>query len=147
MSSTPNIALPLLHAAQAQKEITHNEALLLIDALLPGSVVARASDPSELSPQPGDAWIIGAAPLGAWTGHAAKIGVFSEGGWRFAPAVPGMCLFDRAAGVACRYNGSSWAAAPEIADPSGGATVDAEARATLGNLLAVLRAAGLVAVT
>ncbi|WP_017672454.1 DUF2793 domain-containing protein [Blastomonas sp. AAP53] len=147
MSSTPNIALPLLYAAQAQKEITHNEALLLIDALLPGSVVARANDPSALSPQPGDAWIIGPAPLGAWAGHSAKIGVFSEGGWRFAPAVPGMRLFDRAAGAVCQYDGSGWVAAPAIADPSGGETIDAEARATLAGMLAALRSAGLLAVT
>ena len=32
--ASDRFALPLLHAGQAQKEITHNEALQLIDMLL-----------------------------------------------------------------------------------------------------------------
>src|SRR5215207_4151202 len=33
MSATPKLALPLLAAAQAQKHVTHNEALSTLDAL------------------------------------------------------------------------------------------------------------------
>ena len=36
---TPRFALPMLSVAQAQKETTHNEALVLIDALLHAPVV------------------------------------------------------------------------------------------------------------
>lgn len=147
MPNTPNIALPLLYSAQAQKEITHNEALILIDALLPGSVMAQANDPATLTPEPGQAWIIGSAPLADWEGHATKIAVFSEGGWRFIPPVPGMRLYDRAAAMVRRFDGSIWSEASAIVDPSGGGVVDAEARATLASLLATLRLAGLVAVT
>ena len=32
MSDTPLIGLPLIEASQAQKHVTHNEALLLLDA-------------------------------------------------------------------------------------------------------------------
>jgi len=34
MPSTPHLALPLLAAAQAQKHVTHNEALAALDALV-----------------------------------------------------------------------------------------------------------------
>ena len=34
MPDTPNLALPLIAAAQAQKHVTHNDALLALDALL-----------------------------------------------------------------------------------------------------------------
>lgn len=70
--------------AQAQKEITHDEALVLIDALLAGTVYGLSNDPAALSPQPGETWIIGSSPSGAWSGQAHRIAVFSAGGWRLA---------------------------------------------------------------
>ena len=147
MSSTPNFSMPLLHAAQAQKEITHNEALVLVDAMLAGIVVGMTNDPAALSALPGQAWIVGAAPVGAWAGQASKIAVFTEGGWRFATARDGLQLRDLAEGVFRRFDGSSWNAFPPIAAPVGGATVDAEARSTLIAVLAALRQAGFAAVT
>lgn len=147
MSHTPNFALPLLFSAQAQKEITHNEALVLIDALLPGVVMAQASDPSGLTPLSGQAWIVGSAPVAAWAGQASNIAVYSEGGWRFAPPVAGMRLFDRAANVVRRHDGTAWVASSAISEPTGGAMVDAEARATLGAVLTALRQMGLLPVT
>ena len=136
-----------MHAAQAQKEITHNEALVLIDALLSGVALATIDDPAALSPEPGQMWIVGLAPVGPWAGQAARIAVYSEGGWRFAPAVEGMCLFDRAAAVMRRYAEGAWTGFPPIAEAVGGSTVDMEARAVLAEVLATLRQAGLVAVT
>ena len=147
MSLTANFAMPLLHAAQAQKEITHNEALVLIDALLSGVALATIDDPAALSPEPGQMWIVGMAPVGPWAGQAARIAVYSEGGWRFAPAVEGMCLFDRSAAVMRRYKEGAWTGFPAIAEAAGGSTVDMEARAVLAEVLATLRQAGLVAVT
>lgn len=147
MSSTPNFTLPLLHAAQAQKEITHNEALVLIDALLAGTVYGLSNDPAALSPQPGETWIIGNSPSGAWSGQAHRIAVFSAGGWRFAPAVAGMRMFDRAAGVVRHFDGITWRGFGAIADVAGGSVVDVEARITLTAMLAALRQAGLAAVT
>lgn len=147
MSYTPNLAFPLLFSAQAQKEITHNEALVLIDALLPGAVLALANDPSGFTPVAGQAWIIGTAPVGEWAGQASKIAVYSEGGWRFTPPVAGMRLLDHAENLVRRYDGTAWIAASAIAAPSGGGSVDAEARATLGEVLTAMRQAGLLPVT
>lgn len=147
MSHTPNFSLPLLFAAQAQKEITHNEALVLIDALLCACVEAVASDPDGVDADEGRAWIIGASPLGIWTGHAGDIAIFTAGGWRFVPPVAGMRLYDRNGASFQTYDGSAWLAPAAVADPVGGAAVDAEARATLAALLSALRDMGLVGVT
>jgi hypothetical protein len=38
MTVTPHLALPLMAAAQAQKHVTHNEALRLLDGLVQGTV-------------------------------------------------------------------------------------------------------------
>lgn len=147
MSSTPNFSMPLLHAAQAQKEITHNEALVLVDALLRGTVKAMLDDPAPLTPVAGQAWIVGAAPVGGWAGQAAKIAVFTEGGWRFATAPAGLQLRDEAAAICRRFDGSAWAAYPPIAAPTGGSVVDVEARSTLASVLGALQQAGLAGVT
>lgn len=147
MPNTPNFSLPLLFAAQAQKEITHNEALIVIDALLAGSVNAVLADPGALDPDAGDAWIIGTGALGEWAGRAGQIAIFTDGGWRFVPVVGGMRVLDRATGQILIFDGSDWLAPAAVADPAGGATVDAEARATLGALLSALRDAGLIDAT
>lgn len=147
MSSTPNFTLPLLHAAQAQKEIAHNEALVLIDSLLAAIIQGIANDPAALAPQSGQAWIIGNSPVGPWSGKPHAIAVFTDGGWRFASPLAGMRMFDRTAGLVRRYDGTSWLSGAAIAEPSGGTVVDVEARAVLSAVLAVLRQSGLAAVT
>ncbi|MAF61280.1 MULTISPECIES: DUF2793 domain-containing protein [Pseudomonadota] len=147
MSFTPNFSMPMLHPAQAQKEITHNEALVLADALLRGAVKAMLNDPAPLAPAPGQAWIVGPAPIGAWVGQAGKIAICTDGGWRFATAPAGMQLRDDMAAVCRRFDGSAWSAYPPIAAPVGGSIVDAEARATLAAVLAALQQAGLASVT
>ena len=147
MSFTPNFSMPMLHPAQAQKEITHKEALVLTDSLLRGAVKAMLNDPAPLAPAPGQAWIVGPAPIGAWVGQAGKIAICTDGGWRFATAPAGMQLRDDMAAVCRRFDGSAWSAYPPIAAPVGGSIVDAEARATLAAVLAALQQAGLASVT
>ena len=147
MSHTPNFAMPLLFAAQAQKEITHNEALVLIDALLSGCVAGMVSDPGTLDPGEGNVWIVGPSPVGAWSGHAANLAIFTAGGWRFAPAVAGLRMYDRADTIVRTFADGAWQTPVSIADPAGGAVVDGEARAILAALLSALRAAGLLDAT
>lgn len=147
MSKTPNFSMPLLHAAQSQKEITHNEALIIIDALLAGAVRAVAGDPSILAPEAGQAWIIDGSATGAWAGRAWQVAIFSEGGWRFARPVAGMKLLDRESGLVRTFDGTQWLHPAAVDNPSGGTTVDLEARSSLAGVLAALRQAGLLAVT
>jgi hypothetical protein len=134
-------------AAQAQKEITHNEALVVIDALLSGCVEGVASDPDSVVAQEGQAWIVGPSPLGIWAGHAAKIAIFTAGGWRFAPPVTGMRLYERTGAVVRLYDGSVWLGPGAIIAPAGGDIIDVEARSTLASLLSALRNLGLVEAT
>lgn len=147
MSRTPNFDLPMLYAAQAQKELTHNEALVVIDALLGGCVEGVDSDPGTVDAEEGRAWIVGASPADAWEGRESHIAISTAGGWRFAPPLEGMRIYDRAGGVMRRFDGGEWLGAEAIAGPAGGAVVDAEARTVLTALLAVLREFGLVAAT
>lgn len=162
--TTPRLRLPLLAAGQAQKEMTHNEALALLDCLTQATVTAVGLDAPPEVPAPGSAWVIGTAPAGVWSGHALAVAVWTADGWRFAAAGEGMAVWSLADGCVARFVGGMWhvgevaarqvtiggvgvvgAQRGAIAAPSGGATVDAEARIVLDRILAALRGHGLIA--
>lgn len=144
MPITPRHALPLLAVAQAQKEITHNEALVLIDALVHAAVEAEPANDPPPEPVAGQCWLVGSAPTGDWTGRARSVAIYTAGGWRFAAPRQGMAVRCLADGAAWRFDGAAWIGPPVIAAPAGGATVDGEARAVLAALILLLEAQGLL---
>lgn len=163
-NATDRWKLPLLAAGQAQKEMTHNEALALIDLMVQPAVIAMALDTPPDTPEPGDCWVVGPAPSGAWTGWALALAGWTAGGWRFAPAREGMSVWNRASGSAAWFRDGAWrdgelrgaavsiggrqvvgAQAAAIREPSGGDTIDTAAREAIGAVLTALREHGLVA--
>ena len=161
--TSARLALPLLVPGQAQKELFHNEALALVDMAVQASVVAvgLASPPD--APAPGQCWIVGAAPTGAWNGHADALAGWTAGGWRFLAPIVGMAVWDAGAGRVARWTGDAWASGTlagarllvdgvqvvgarraAIAAPAGGGTVDVEARAAVTAILAALAGHGLI---
>ena len=163
MSGTPQLGLPFLSAGQAQKEITHNEALQMLDFVAAGAVEEPPrNDPPEL-PTVGSCYIVGAAPTGAWIGKAQMVAGYSSGGWRFIAPIEGMSLFVKGSGIPADYVGGSWqlgsvrgsvlvidgqqvvgARAAAIESPAGGAMADSEARTAIDQILDVLRGHGLI---
>lgn len=141
-SATPRHALPNLFVAQAQKEFTVNEALARIDGLLHPAVEGEA-DAAPATPADGECWIVGSQPVGDWSGQAASIAVRQAGNWLFIAPQPGMNVFDRATGCIARYD-VGWQRAGAIAAPTGGPTVDAEARVAITALVAALVTAGIL---
>jgi hypothetical protein len=156
--------LPLLEAGQAQKEVFHNEALTLLDLLVHTGVVATALNTPPASPGEGQAWIVGTAPDGAWTGRANQIAGWTAGGWRFVAPREGMGVWCEAQATPARWRTGAWeygqvraerllvngvpvvgAQQAAIAEPAGGTTVDARTRAAVSQILAALRAHGLIA--
>jgi hypothetical protein len=80
---TPNLGLPTLAQGQAQKEITHNEALLRLDAMVQASVRSRALATPPASPANGERWIVPPGAGGAWVGQADRIAFWRETAWAF----------------------------------------------------------------
>lgn len=142
-SATPRFSLPLLFSGQTQKEFYVNEAHSLADALLHAACEGEAADPPA-APAEGEAWLVGAAATGAWAGEDGKLASYQAGNWLFATPNDGMRLFDRSTGQMLLYRGG-WQRPAAPAAPSGGATVDAEARAALAALVSVLEQAGIFA--
>ena len=79
--TSPNLALPLLSAAQAQKHVTVNEALARLDGLVQLSVKDRDLAAPPASPADGDRYIVAAGGTGAWTGWDGDVVLFSGGAW------------------------------------------------------------------
>ncbi len=143
ITETSRHKLPLLAVSQAQKEITHNEALVRIDALLHPVVVDELSTPPAITDaEIGKCWLVGASPVGEWSGKAGQIAIWIGGGWRFCLTVDGMRVRLQSATSDRVRSGEFWVAAPAIANPANGAVIDTEARSALIALLDHLRAIG-----
>lgn len=132
-STTPRHLLPFLFAGQAQREFFVNESLARIDLLLHPAVEGERADPPA-DPVAGECWIIGPSATGAWQGHDGQLAAWQGGQWLVAAAVPGMRVHDRTSGGQLRYEGQ-WERIARPADPAGGATVDAEARAAIAAII------------
>jgi hypothetical protein len=81
VENTPSLALPLIAAGQAQKHVTHNEALALLDALVQLAVIDRDLAVPPGHPEEGDRYLVAPDPSGAWAGWAGRIARYQDGAW------------------------------------------------------------------
>ena len=141
-SRTPRLGLPLLFAGQTQKEGFLNETAARIDALMCLAIEDEASSPPS-APLDGQSWLIGSEPTGDWAGRDGKIAIRQGGNWLFATPVDGLRLLNRASGQEWRFAGG-WQVPERPVLPSGGTTIDTEARAAIAGIVSALVIAGLV---
>jgi hypothetical protein len=118
-TATARHGFPMLVAGQAQKEFFVNEALARIDALLHPAFETVANTP---------------APLGEWEGQADALAFWDGVQWSFCAPVDGMQMFDRAEGQWILFR-SGWRRATRPQTPTGGSTIDVEARAAIGAII------------
>lgn len=151
MTDTARLALPLLMAGQAQKEMTVNETLARLDIAVQASAVEVGRDVPPTSPHEGETWIVGSTPAGAWHGRAGALAGWTAGGWRFLTPSDGWRVWSIADGCAVVHRGGTWrlSVAPgpraaAIPNPIGGAVTDGEARAAIIAVLDALRGHGLI---
>ena len=140
-TTSPRFALPLLFAGQSQKEIFVNEAHSLTDALLHCSIEGSSTAPPA-TPSEGENWLVGSAATGEWENQDGAIACRQAGNWLFVAPRDGMRIFDRSKAQLLLYDGD-WNAPAVPASPSGGTTIDVEARAAIDALFAALRVAGI----
>lgn len=112
MTDTPNLALPYILAAQAQKHVTHNEAIRALDCLVQLSVASRALTAPPTTPEEGSRYIVAATATGDWATQDAKIAAYQEGAWAFYTPKDGWLAWVTSENVIVVYDGSGWAALP-----------------------------------
>lgn len=102
------LGLPHILPSQAQKHVTHNEAITALDALVHLKVEGRDLDMPPSSPLEGETWITGSAPTGDWAGQPGRIAFWSGSGWHFYDLKAGMRAWDTEAGAFVLFDGSEW---------------------------------------
>ena len=126
--ATPRIGLPEILPSQAQKHITHNDALVILDALVQGSVISRTETSPPGSPETGDAYIVAATATGDWLGRENDLAVYEASAWSFYTPLTGFLLYCAADGEHITFAGSSWLsftdALPFLASSGGTITGD-----------------------
>lgn len=108
MSATARLDLPLIASEQAQKHVTHNEALLVLDALVQLRLDALAETVPPGAPDEGATYGIGAGATGAWEGRDGAVAAWTQGGWRFAAPAEGWLGWDKAAARPVVFRGGEW---------------------------------------
>ena len=130
----------------AQKEITHNEALVIIDALLHMAVEAALTvAPTATDNDSGKCWIINGTPTGAWANKAGQIACWRGGSWRLVIPHEGMGVWNKSTRRHSRFISGQWTTAPTVPNPTGGTAVDSEARAAIVAILQYFRLIGILA--
>lgn len=83
MTTSTKLGIPYIASQQSTPEITHNEALYMLEALLRG-VIDRTNTPPG-SPTDGDSYLITSVATGAWAGWENHIAIRAGNAWRFVP--------------------------------------------------------------
>jgi hypothetical protein len=108
MPDTPRLALPLLDGGQAQKHVTVNEALALLDAFGAAAVVSRTRATPPAAPADGALHVVGAGGQGDWAGRDGALAAFLNGGWAFRAPEPGRRVHVRDEGAEAVFDGARW---------------------------------------
>lgn len=108
MTDTPNLGLPFIEAAQAQKHVTHNEALALLDAFVQTSVLSMSATQPPAQPAEGARVVVGAGAGGVFAGRDGQLAMVEAGAWRFFPARVGWQVWSVADRCAFVHDGAAW---------------------------------------
>jgi hypothetical protein len=84
MADTSNsLSLPFIQPSQAQKHVTHNEALRILDVITQLAVLSDDLTAPPALPGEGVRHIIGDGATGDWAGRDGEVALFETGSWRF----------------------------------------------------------------
>lgn len=111
MENTQRFNLPYIMPSQAQKHVTHNEAVRLIDGLLHIHLVDIDANTPPTAPVEGHAFGLGNAPTGNWAQQAGQIAIWQDGAWAFCTPVHGMVAWVAAQTRLMAFTNSGWAEA------------------------------------
>ena len=82
---SPNLSLPYIQQNQAQKHVTHNDGMRLLDGVVQLSVLSRAQTAPPANPVAGDRYILPSGATGAWAGFDDSLAHWEENAWRIIP--------------------------------------------------------------
>lgn len=118
--TTPKLGMPELSVSQASKEITHNQALAIVDQTSQLTVISRTNTPPG-SPANGAAYIVTATATGAWAGKETQIAFWlsAVASWQFIVPANGWLAWSNGDSKTYRLESGSWT---ELSTGGAGAT-------------------------
>lgn len=117
MEQTSNLKLPYIAPAQAQKHVTHNEAIRALDALVQLSVISRDRLEPPAEPLEGDRYIVGPLPAGLWKSRDNQIAAWQDGAWAFFAAQEGWYAWVAGERTFIVFNQGKWIAVKTGTNP------------------------------
>ncbi|WP_158083548.1 DUF2793 domain-containing protein [Manganibacter manganicus] len=108
MENSPNLHLPYIMPSQAQKHLTHNEALDVLDATVQLTVIDRdLTEPPDTNAE-GDRYIVALSASGEWQGQDSRVAIWRDGAWQFLTAGIGWRAWIVDEEVLVYWSGSAW---------------------------------------
>ena len=109
---SPSLSLPLMQPAQAQKHVTHNEALMALDVLVQLVVedIDRTAPPA--APSVGQCHVVGAGAGGDWDGRDGQIACYTGAFWSFTPPRAGWRAWVGPEARPVIFDGTAWGPEP-----------------------------------
>lgn len=141
---TPNMGMPYILPAQAQKHVTHNEALQIIDGIA-NIVIRESRDTPPATPVEGDVYLVTPALAGEWLGRTGRLAMWIDGAWLYIAPKDGWCAWFSAESLFKVFDGSAWVnpLSTEIVDRLGiSATPDDTNRLAVSSPASLLSHAG-----
>jgi len=104
---TARLDLPYILQSQAQKEVTHNESLQIIDALLQTTIESSQLTAPPATPTEGTLYIVGTNSTGAWASKDGYLAQYANSGWTFYAPFTGLFGWDKS--TSCfKYYDAAW---------------------------------------
>ena len=108
MDHTALLNLPYIMAAQAQKHVTHNEAIRALDALVQLSVQSRTQAVPPPTPSDGERYIIAPSATGGWSGKDGQIASWQDNLWIFYQPQQGWLCWVSAENKLLAWQDTAW---------------------------------------
>ncbi|WP_374788572.1 DUF2793 domain-containing protein [Brucella oryzae] len=137
MDQTPNLKMPYILPSQAQKHVTHNEALRLLDAVVHLSVKSRNRAEAPEIPASGDRYLVAVAAAGAWAGKDGAIASFIDDGWLFVMPAIGWQAYVEDEALLLVFDGILWKGVSSVPENLSLSMLGVHATADAVNRLAI----------
>lgn len=120
--TTPKLQMPELVVGQAGKELTHNQALAVLDQLAQAVVVDKDLTAPPGSPANGSMYIVATGATGAWSGQSGKLAYWltTVAAWTFITPADGWSVWVTDEAVRYERKAGSWVV---VATGGGGASL------------------------
>lgn len=108
--TSPFLDLPYIQPAQAQKHVTHNEAIEVLDAVVQLSVLSRTTpQPPDPATVPGARYIVPQDALGDWAAQpAGTLAIAQTAGWMYLAPRTGWLAHVQDTGALVVYGATGW---------------------------------------